>query len=247
MIVLLLSCLNASNNSPEVPRESSVVQSPSAKGAIKISLFDASSPLQRPEVAIDLWPEGLVQSLSNPEKVIGVSNLMRAPCLDEYQSGISLAESVLKGQCPKSERWVEFVDRHLNTQNIDDTLFQYALSGPYWNDGLDGAAVFVRHNAPELSSVLSRVQQMQTNVMVIQHQNSKVHTILQCNGQKMSSYNSVSLDKCNTIDVTDTVMSEYTSFVSSEYSESSPVWMLNGYLVRGLQSARMLQHYQQYP
>jgi hypothetical protein len=247
MIVLLFSCLNASNNSSETQSESTVVESPSAKGTVKVSLFDASSPLQRPEVTIDLWPEGLLQSLSNPEEVIGVSNLLRAPCLEEYQSGISLAESVVNGQCLKSMKWVEFVDGHLNTESVDDILFQYALTGPYWGNGLDGTVVFVHHNAPEIPSVLSRMHQLTTQVTVVQHLNSKVQSVLQCNGQNMSKSDTVSLDKCNTIDVTDTAMSVYTSFVSSDYSNSSPVWMLNGYLVRGLQSARMLQHYQQYP
>lgn len=249
MILVLLSCVNTSLDLSETKVESNATSSLtlSPKETVKIAFFDASSPLQRPEISLEQWPETIVQSLSNADKVIGVSNLLRATCLEEYQRGFSLAESIVAGTCLKSFEWVNFIDERLDLVSVDDFLFQYAISGPYWGNHLNGIDVFIRVNAPEMSLVLQRIHQLQTTVTVIQHQESKMLSILECNGQNMSEDDGFDINKCDTIDVNDDRLTVYRSLLSSDYSTSSPVWMLNGYLVRGVQSARMLQHYLQYP
>ena len=249
MIFIILACRNTLVDLPESKVSSStpITESVQSKEPVKLAFFEASSPLQRTEVMIDQWPEDVIQTTSNSVKVVGLSNLLRSPCVEEYQSGLSLGESIVNQGCGKALDWVNFIDEKLNTTSADDFLFSYALPGPYWGPNSEGIEVFVHADAPELSLVLERIHQLQMSVFVIQHQDSKLIGISKCDGQNMTEEERYSLNKCHNISVNEKRRNAYQSFISSDYSSSSPVWMLNGYLVRGLQSVRMLQHYQQYP
>ena len=247
MIHLFFACWFESDFSQPLKQDVRTIE-PNNDESITLQMFNAKSKtaLKRPEVSLSDWSPEVVSNLANPQKVIGMSNFLRAPCKEEFEKGLSLAESLSMEQCSKSDDWVLMLDKSSEERTVEELLSQYAMPGPFFSVFEKMNTVFVKEGASELTLVHSRIQGLKFEVNLVLHNEGTVKGVYRCNSQ-IETDKIVGDNKCNAIKVEPKEEQAIKSFIESPYSTSSPVWLINGYAVNGLQSVRMLKHYSMYP
>ena len=224
MIILLLACTKQVEDKVQPEIRSAVTEQ-------KVSFGGTESPLNRPEQVLSDWSVDVVGSLQHPDKVIGIVNLLRSPCVNEWLENISMAESVTRGKCGKTIDWLSPIDGSLNSKSVQDILFEFTVPGPYFSDNKEDS-VWYREDSKGTELIKSKIDTLKLDINLIEWSRvNQQYRVVQCNLKDLDCTND-----WNTISSSNWLDSH------PEFAKSSPVWFINGYLLQGLQTNRTLLH-----
>jgi hypothetical protein len=197
----------------------------------KVSFGGTESPLNRPEQVLSDWSIDVVESLKNPDKVIGIANLLRSPCVQEWIENISMAESVTRGVCAKTIDWLNPIDASLDSKSVQDILFEFTVPGPFFSNNKQDS-VWYREDRKGSELIKSKIDNLKLDINLIEWSFEKQqYRVVRCGVEDSScthDWNQLSS----------------TSWLNlhPDFANSSPVWFINGYLLQGLQTNRTLLH-----
>lgn len=243
---LLFGCFNDSNIDKNPTQD--IEEHPSPKLTKSIRLGGTPSPLNTEEVFPADFSDDLLQTI-NPsplgfEETIAISNLLRGPCLEDWQKGRTLNQSLLARQCPKSVAWFKAVQGAVNKGiSSEDILFTFVAPGPYIATEhvkfQNASTVLVTFEQSQLEMLRQRIYMLDAVslhkvVLLIESNGEWLEFDRSCllDGQKMTLKQAK--DSCNW----HTVQSE----VFEVLERQKPLWIVNGYSVNGFRSGTQLQN-----
>ncbi len=245
LFALLFACLNESNMDKKSTKNT--LESPASKSTKSVLLGQTPSPLNTKEILPEDFSEDLIQKVSLStvgfDKTVAISNLLRGPCIDDWQKGNTLNQSLLEGKCQKSLAWFKAAQRAVNKgTNSEDILFTLVAPGPY----IDGE----NSEFQTVPMVIATIEQSQLEIFTqrvtfIEAASSTAMVILidlngellkfdrNCllNGQKMTIAQAKNGCKWQTVQ----------GEIFDLLSEQRLVWIINGYSVTGFRSTTQLQ------
>ena len=252
-----LNVFGCVQNETEVKSKSQLTQQKQRANTTKIVQFGhESSPLQSTELSWQDFPKEVVLDVLSGEEVlpsnqstleqaVAVGNLLRSPCLGEWNNGQTLNQSIKEGHCTKSVEWMKSVYTSIvDGESLDDVLFKMVSPGPY-DPQMDKEIHTVVISTEMLKLKMFHERRLHLE-SVSQHALSIIVTATgksyslnrEClnDGQELSV--DVDFEQC----LKDTVSTEVKSVLKKDSSLSKPVWYVNGYRFSGFQSTKQLSH-----
>ena len=250
----VFGCVQTETEDNSRPRVTEQKQRSNTKKTVQFG--HESSPLQSTELIWQDFPKTVVLDVlsgedvlpsnqSTLEQAVAVGNLLRSPCLGEWNNGQTLNQSIKEGHCIKSVEWMKSIYTSVvDGESLDNILFKMVTPVPYDAEmDKETHTVVIPIDMLNLTMFHERRLHLES---VSQHALSIIVTAAgksynlnrECLvvGQEMSV--DVDFEQC----LKDTVSTEVQSVLQKDSSLSKPVWYVNGYRFSGFQSTKQLSH-----
>ena len=253
MMYVFLSWLGCtSTNEPNINTETSKATVPSiSKQSVStpvetqsIRLGSIPSPLNTMEILSKDFPTGLKEEHFPLEQgfdeTVALSNLLRGPCVEDWEKGRTLNQSLLEGNCQKAVDWFKEVQTSVNNEvSSEDILFSFVAPGPYYTTShSDKPMIIVTFEQSQSELLKKRLTMFETLssdsvVIFVKDEDGLIEFDRECllSGQKKTIAQAKARCKWQNAE----------SRMSEIRIEQSPLWVINGYAVTGFRSAKQLQ------